>query len=147
MGKYTCRECVTDGGFHYDDNGVPSRCPNYGITKNHEAALALTKQQNTKAFEAAKQIIRDFAETHMEFSSNHTQEAMDQAQVPGPTIGRAFTACAEERVIENTGRMVKHRDNTIRHRVSLWKSLKHPAYLAANFSPASSAGLLTGQAR
>lgn len=129
-----CPECRTDGGWHYREDGTSFRCPNIDAARLHNEALALTKVQNEKAFKAACEIVRDHAQIHMEFSGNHTREAMRAAQIPSATVGRAFTACEAEGVIENTHRTVRNEDDNTRHRIYMWKSLKHPAYLAANFS-------------
>lgn len=126
MGKYTCPVCVTDGGYHFAEDGTASRCPNYLATKNHEAALALTADAHVDALRAAKQIVKDFAETHPKFSSNDTRAAMQDAGVPSPIVGVAFRACAEAGLIEAVG-TVRNTDDNTRHRVYEYRSLIHPA--------------------
>ena len=142
MGKYTCAECVTDGGFHYDEDGRQSRCPNYLATKNHEAALKLTSAQNADALKAALAIVRDFAETRAEFCGNDCREAMQAAHVPSGTVGAAFSisASGDNPIIAATGRFVQSTEASTRHRIGVWRSLIHSSAAAAGFVTGRKAG-------
>lgn len=130
MSAYTCEECKYSGGWHDDPNADPLdptapqiRCPNRAITEQVQHAQQLAKLANENAWEAAKAIIRDAAQTRAEFSANDL--AVEFEQIPDTLHGSAFTWAAKRGLIEASGRMVMHRDPATRHKITVWRSLAY----------------------
>ena len=124
-GRYTCNVCKLDGGWHYPDDGEPYRCPERAQTAERERIEGIVADQHTQAFQAAKRIVADFAETRVAFSANDCADAMDDAGVPSSLRGSAFSWAAREGLIEETATRVAHRDPAVRHKIPVWRSLAY----------------------
>lgn len=126
----SCDECRYSGSWHYRENPdtlemEPYRCPNYLAAEAAATAQKMTADAHTEAFKAAKQIIRDAADHMPELNGNQLRELFEAAQIDSPVIGAAFSACAREGVIEPTGRYIPSTEQTTRHRIAVWRSLRY----------------------
>jgi hypothetical protein len=119
-----CDTCRYDGGWHYDDEGNATRCPNYLAADAAATAQKLSAEANERAKEAAHRIIADAAETLPEFSANQVRQAMEDAQIPSAVIGNAFNWAHKQGLIVPTGRRVMSTEDTTRHRIDVWASTK-----------------------
>jgi hypothetical protein len=120
-----CDDCRYDGGWHYDEAGNATRCGNYVSAQLVEQAHELSALAHEQAMRAAKEIITDAARSMPVFSANCIREALDAAQIPGPVVGAAFRALAQQKqpVIARTDERVQSNETTTRHEIYKWRSL------------------------
>jgi hypothetical protein len=123
----TCATCRLDGGWHYDDEGRATRCPNYSAAALQAEAQKLTAVQADARTEALRRIITDAAQRLPVLSANSIQDELEAAQVDGGgAVGAAFTWAARKGYIEATGRLIPStRKATNGHRIFEYRSLVH----------------------
>lgn len=119
-----CRRCTVEGPWRFDDDGhCIGKCSCITTATAQAEAQRLTADAHTRAFQAAKAIITDAAHGMAELNGNVLREAFEQAQIPSPIIGAAFSACRRDGVIAETGRFVQSTEASTRHRIAVWGSL------------------------
>ena len=117
-----CATCRTDGGWHYDDDGQATRCPNWNTAELAKKAERITAAHSEQTKKAARQIVEDAARAHYEFSSNEIAEQVEAADLPGSAVGPAFKWAEGQGLITGTDRFVMSRKASTRHRVQVWRS-------------------------
>lgn len=131
-----CDECRYDGGWHYIDEGPERqprrvRCNNYLAADLLEQAQKLTEEARAQAKEAARRIVADAAETRYLFSANDLRKELDAAQVPGSVVGGAFTWAKEQGLITKTEQRVMSDQESTRHGIDVWRSLRYRGAVSA----------------
>lgn len=134
-GKFTCEVCAPPkgDGWHYSEDPVTLEltaypCPRKAAEKQAEATRQYVADESTKAAKAAREIIRDKARFLPELSANDVRREMEHAGVPKSLIGGAFRSLAQGAdptlAHFDPPRFVMSLEETTRHRIELWRSLK-----------------------
>lgn len=124
-----CAHCRYDGGWHYDEDGNPSR-PHHDAAKAKEAAQKIVELAHEEQTKQAREIVALAAESLFEFSANNIRVEMKLADInERAVIGAAFDWAHKQGLIEPTGRYVMSTEPSTRHRINVWRSVKRAAAL------------------